>query len=97
VDRFSDCSSFLICSYPLCHELWDLKEKPGEQNMPDNFIEYFAGKIAGYDFSPAFVSTVIAVSFSVAALVSIHVNFIHSKLKRKKHQAMNQNYHRQHK
>ena len=62
---------------------WNVKEKLGEQNLPSNFIEYFAEKITGYDFSSAFVSTVTAISFGLAALASVYVNFILSKMKRK--------------
>src|SRR5215208_6230841 len=40
---------------------WDVKTRLGEQNLPANFIEYFAEKISGYDFSPKLVSNVITI------------------------------------
>ena len=69
---------------PITDWQWQVKEKLGEQNLPSNFIEYFAEKITGYDFSPELVNTVIAVCFALAALLSIFVNFILPRLKRSK-------------
>jgi len=59
---------------------WQVKEKLGEGNLPVNFIEYFVEKITGHDFDPQFISNVIAVSFALVALLSVYINFIHSKL-----------------
>ena len=55
---------------------WQVKGELGETNLPPNFVEYFAEKITGQNFKPAFVSNVIAFSFAAAALISIYVNFI---------------------
>ena len=63
---------------------WQVKEKLGERNLPPNFVEYFAEKIAGRDFSPELVSNVIAYSFAAAAIISVYVNFILPRLGRKK-------------
>jgi hypothetical protein len=59
---------------------WQVKEKLGETNLPPNFVEYFAEKITGRDFSPTLVSNVIAYSFAAAAIISIYVNFILQRL-----------------
>src|SRR5687767_13782855 len=69
---------------PITDWQWQVKEKLGEQNLPSNFIEYFAEKITGYDFSRGLANTVIAVCFAQAALLSIFVNFILPRLKRSK-------------
>ena len=58
---------------------WWVKEKLGETNLPSNFIEYYAEKLAGRDIDTSLVSTAIAVGFSLAALLSIYVNFIRPK------------------
>jgi hypothetical protein len=63
---------------------WDVKAKLGEHNLPANFIEYFAERVTGYDFDSSFVSTVIAVCFVLAALISIYVNFILPAVRRKR-------------
>jgi hypothetical protein len=62
---------------------WQVKERLGETGLPSNFVEYFAEKISGHDFSPVLVSNVIAYSFAAAAGISIYVNFIVPVLHRK--------------
>src|SRR5688572_26718924 len=62
---------------------WRVKEQLGEKNLPANFVEYFAEKITGYDFSPQLVNNVIVISFALAALLSVYVNFIYPSIKRK--------------
>lgn len=61
---------------PVTEWQWNVKERLGENNLPSNFIEYFAEKITGYNFSGQLVNTVIGVCFAVAALLSVYVNFI---------------------
>lgn len=68
---------------PVTDWQWQVKEKLGEHNLPSNFIEYFAEKITGNDFTPQLVNTVIAVCFSLAALLSVYVNFIQPQLRKK--------------
>lgn len=63
---------------------WDVKAKLGERNLPANFIEYFAEKVTGYDFDSSLVSTLIAVCFALAALISIYVNFILPAVRRQR-------------
>ena len=68
---------------PVTDWQWSVKEQLGERNLPSNFIEYFAEKTTGHDFSAQMVNTVIAVSFSLAALLSLYVNFIQPHLRKK--------------
>jgi hypothetical protein len=63
---------------------WRVKAQLGEQNIPDNFIEYFVEKITGIDFASALVNRVVAVCFTIAALISIYVNFILPRVKKSK-------------
>lgn len=64
---------------PVTDWQWNVKEQLGERNLPSNFVEYFAEKITGYDFSEQLVNTVIGVCFAAAALLSVYVNFIYKK------------------
>ena len=64
---------------PLTDWQWNVKDKLGEQNLPSNFIEYFAEKISGTDFSAGFVNTSIGVCFGAAVLLSLYVNFFRRK------------------
>ena len=61
---------------PFTHWQWNVKEQLGEKNLPPNFVEYMAEKLTGHDFDPAFISNVIAISFALAVVLSVYVNFI---------------------
>jgi len=61
---------------PITDWQWKVKAQMGENNLPSNFIEYFAEKITGYDFSPQLVNVIIAVCFALAALLSVYMNFV---------------------
>ena len=69
---------------PLTDWQWKVKAKLGERDLPPNFIEYFLEKIFVQDVSSAFVNTLIAVSFAVAAILSVSVNFIMPALARRR-------------
>jgi len=60
---------------------WQVKEKLGERNLPNNFIEYVAEKISGRHFDAGFVDAVTAISFALAVVLSIYVNFILPRIK----------------
>ena len=61
---------------PVTDWQWNVKEKLGEQNLPSNFVEYIAERMTGQDFDSGLVSTVIAICFALAALLSVYVNFM---------------------
>lgn len=71
---------------PFTEWQWNVKEQLGEKNLPPNFIEYMAEKLTGYDFSYGLVNKVIAISFTLAALLSVYVNFIGPRKRKRKHQ-----------
>lgn len=71
---------------PLTGWQWQVKEKLGEQNLPPNFVEYTAEKLTGKDFDSGLISNVIAISFALAVVASVYVNFLLPRFK-KKHQA----------
>ena len=60
---------------PITDWQWDVKARLGETKLPNSFITYFAEKITGSDISDPFVDTATAILFTVAALLSIYVNF----------------------
>lgn len=68
---------------PVTDWQWEIKTKLGENDLPASFIKYYADKITGSDFAPSFINTITAVCFAVAALLSVYVNFLHEKQKRK--------------
>jgi hypothetical protein len=70
---------------PITDWQWNVKEKLGEHNLPSNFIEYFAEKISGRDFSSQLIDTAIAVCFALAAILSVYVNFIRKHLRHNVH------------
>ena len=61
---------------PITDWQWEVKARLGERDIPGNFIEYFAEKITGSDFSSTLVNRAVGFCFIVVALVSIYVNFI---------------------
>ena len=68
---------------PITDWQWKVKAQMGENNLPSNFIEYFAEKITGYDFSPQLVNVIIAVFFALAALLSVYMNFVRPRFSSK--------------
>jgi hypothetical protein len=60
---------------------WQVKEKLGERNLPNNFIEYVAEKLSGRNFDSGFVDSVTAIGFALAVVLSIYVNFILPRIK----------------
>ena len=65
---------------PLTDWQWSVKAKLGEHNLPSNFVEYFAEKISGTDFSSQLVNTLIGVCFAIAVLLSFYVNFFRRRI-----------------
>jgi hypothetical protein len=65
---------------PITDWEWHIKEKLGEHNLPNSFITYYADKISGKPVSDSLVNTLITVCFSMAAILSVYVNFFRKKL-----------------
>lgn len=68
---------------PVTDWQWKVKAQLGERNIPGNFVGYFAEKISGRDFDSGLVSTITAVCFAAAALLSVYVNFLYARNRRK--------------
>ena len=60
---------------PVTDWQWEVKAQLGESDLPASFITYYANKFTGHDFSPAFINAVTAISFALAVIASIVVNF----------------------
>ncbi|MDQ3291041.1 MAG: DUF2784 domain-containing protein [Bacteroidota bacterium] len=59
---------------PITDYQWQIKEKLGEQNLPNFFIKYYADYVSGKDINPGLIDTATAVLFALAVLLSIYVN-----------------------
>lgn len=59
---------------PITDWQWQVKEKLGEQNLPNSFIKYWADNFTGKDIPPAIVDMATAILFGLAALLSVYVN-----------------------
>jgi hypothetical protein len=60
---------------PVTDWQWHIKEQLGEHNLPASFITYYADKITGKQIDETLISNITAVSFFVAAGISVYVNF----------------------
>lgn len=68
---------------PLTDWQWEVKEKLGEQNLPPNFIEYYAEKLTGRDYDTSFIGLMITICFALAAGLSLYVNFVLPRFNRR--------------
>ncbi|HMI03858.1 MAG TPA: DUF2784 domain-containing protein [Pedobacter sp.] len=60
---------------PITDWQWQIKEKLGETNLPNSFIKYFADKVTHSDISSDLIDAVTAISFVLAAALSVYLNF----------------------
>jgi len=67
---------------PITDWQWQIKERLGENNLPNSFIKYFADKVSGENISATLIDGLTATFFFLAALVSVYVNFIKKKTDR---------------
>ncbi len=70
---------------PITDWQWQIKEKLGEENLPNSFIKYYADKISGQDVSADFIDLATGICFALAAFLSVYVNFIKKNKKTIKH------------
>lgn len=55
---------------------WQVKEKLGEENLPNSFIKYFADKMSGENINACLIDTLTLVLFCFAVIASVYVNFL---------------------
>lgn len=65
---------------PITDWEWHVKEKIGEHDLPASFITYYADKISGKPVNDSLVDMLVAVCFSLAALLSVYVNFLEKRI-----------------
>jgi len=58
---------------------WEVKYNLGEKNLPASFIKYFLDQYTPFHLSSNAVDLVTGISFTVAILISIYLNFIYKK------------------
>jgi hypothetical protein len=79
---FTACSWFILGIWfgigycPITDWQWQIKEKLGEYQLPGSFIKYYVDKISYKPVSAALIDILTAICFSLAALLSVYVNFI---------------------
>ena len=59
---------------------WRIKEKLGENNLPNSFIKYFADKITRTDINPQLVDAVTLILFLLVIFISVYFNFFNKKI-----------------
>lgn len=60
---------------PITDWQWQIKEKLGEQGLPNSFIKYFIDRISGQNMDPSLIDTLTAVLFAAVAILSLYFNF----------------------
>ena len=60
---------------PLTDYQWQIKTLRGEQNLPNSYIKYFADAIFGSNINATLIDVLTGISFFLAALLSVYVNF----------------------
>lgn len=69
---------------PFTEWQWKVKTQLGEKGLPSNFVEYYLEKIAGRDIPSNFVNNLIVVCFCLAVVMTVYVNFILTRFKKKR-------------
>ena len=64
---------------PITDWQWQVKQKLGEQNLPNSFIKYYGEKMTGSRLDTAFVDIVTLTAFLLAATLSIYFRFFSKK------------------
>lgn len=61
---------------PITDWQWQVKQKLGEENLPNSFIKYFADILTGKDLPASLIDSLTGAVFIMAAAASVYVNFI---------------------
>lgn len=64
---------------PITDWQWEVKTRLGETNLPNSFVKYHLDKLAGRDIPDTTVDIITLISFFVAIVCSIKVNFFNKK------------------
>jgi hypothetical protein len=61
---------------PVTDWQWQVKERLGEENLPNSFIKYVTDKVTGSNIKASLIDSLTAILFFVAAGLSVYFNFI---------------------
>jgi len=64
---------------PITDWQWQVKNRLGEQNLPNSFIKYYADKLTGLDIAAGVIDGVTAVSFAAVTLLAVYLNWFRPK------------------
>jgi hypothetical protein len=59
---------------------WEIKRKIGESELPASFIKYFLDRFTPFQFTAHTVDLLTGIIFSAVAIITIYINFIHSRI-----------------
>jgi hypothetical protein len=59
---------------------WNIKRQLGEADMPASFIKYFLDRYTPFGWPESVVDQLTAILFGVAMIITIYVNFIHTRV-----------------
>ena len=64
---------------PVTDWQWQVKERLGEQNLPNSFIKYWADKLIGGNVNTQLIDVLIGVCFTAVFVLTIYLNFFSKK------------------
>lgn len=64
---------------PVTDWQWQVKTKLGETNLPNSFVKYYLDKLIGKSIPEASVEILTLVSFLIAIICTVKVNFFNKK------------------
>ncbi|MDF3077986.1 MAG: hypothetical protein K0S09_1875 [Sphingobacteriaceae bacterium] len=67
---------------PLTDWHWQVKERLGETKLPASFIKYAADGLTGENISALLIDYITGISFGLAIVASVYVNFFKPVYKR---------------
>lgn len=66
---------------PITDWQWQLKEKMGEQQLPNSFIKYMLDHLTGTNINASLIDILTLLFFLVAITISVKLNFFNRKVK----------------
>lgn len=60
---------------PITDWQWQVKEKMGEQGLPNSFIKYFADRLTGMAINATLIDVLTLIFFLAAIAISVKLNF----------------------
>lgn len=64
---------------PVTDWQWQVKERLGEQNLPNSFIKYWADKLTGSNVNTQLIDVLTGLCFAAAFVLAIYLNVFKHK------------------